>query len=260
MKYDINLFEQLNEEYTKKPIMKSFTQYTDDYQFMEAKARLQNLNKIIALKGKRVLEIGCGGGYVCRKLYDDYECIVTGIDIYKSEVWSRLQKDEKVEFLVIDLSKENPFKQKEFDLIISYVTFEHIRHPYTVLCECNKILKDDGVIFIQANQYRSAVASHLYRNVYFPYPHLLFSEDVIIDYCLKNGVEMEWIERFFYINKLTYSHYKEYFSILKFNIDYEKLYLRPLDVDFYNRFREKLELYPVFDLKLDFFDVLLSKK
>lgn len=259
MKYDKELLIKLNEEYKNKSIMTSYPQYDHESQFQYAGRRIEKLSKMIDLTGKRILEVGCGGGYVSRLLAKQYKCDVTGIDIYKSNVWEELGSAEGLEHVVLDLSKENPFKLELFDVIISFVAWEHIKHPFKVLQECVKILKPHGKLYIYANQYRSAIASHLYRTIYFPFPQLLFPDEVIIEYCLENGVTQEWIDAFFYVNKLTYSHYKEYFRLLNLKIIHEKLVKRRLDLEFYKRFEDKLGLYPIFDLELDFFEVILCK-
>lgn len=258
MRYDLEFLEKLNDEYKDKPIQSTFQQYDHKKQFEYAQKRIQRLDKLIGLQGKKVLEIGCGGGYVSRLMAREYKCSVVGIDIYKSSVWEELGDENGLKHMVLDLSKENPFGEQSFDLIVSYVAWEHIRHPYKVLTECSKLIKLDGHVFIYANQYRSAVASHLYRTIHFPYPHLLFPDEVVIEYCLSKGITKEWIDAFYYVNKVTYAHYKEYFRILSFDLQHEKLYKRKLDTEFYERFYDKLSRYPVFDLELDFFEVILQ--
>lgn len=258
MKYDINLLKQLNEEYKDKPLLKEFQKYDHASQRVYAAQRLKNLGELVNLHGMKVLEIGTGGGYTSRELAEQYNCEVTGIDIYESPVWHELGETGGLNYMVVDLSVSNPFELGSFDLIISYVAWEHIKHPFKILQECVKLLKPEGTIYIYANLYRSAMASHVYRTIYFPYPHLLFDDEVVVDFCLKNGVTQEWIDAFYYVNKLTYAEYKEYFKLLNLNILHEKLVKRKLDLEFYERFEEKLGLYPISDLELDFFEVLLS--
>lgn len=259
-KFDLKLLEELNEEFKYKPFVKYFPIYDHNNQFIDAGQRLRKLADLLDINSKFVLEVGCGGGYVSRTLVSDYNCKVIGTDIYKSEVIDELGQQDGFEFRKVDLALENPFPEKQFDLIISYVAWEHMKHPFTILKECAKLLKPEGFLYIYANQYRSALASHLYRTIFFPFPHLLFPEEVIIEYCLNNGVSKDWIDAFFFVNRLTYSHYKEYFRLLNLEITHEKLIKRKLDLEFYDRFKEKLSLYPIFDLELDFFEVILKIK
>jgi len=258
-KYDIHLLEQLNEEYRSKPLKESFPQYDPESQFKIADSRLRQLSEIVDLKEKKVLEVGCGRGYLSKSLADRYGCSVVGIDISEHVEWQNLKNPPNLDYLVLDLSERNPFAEESFDLIVSFVAWEHMMHPFTMLKECCRILKPRGKMYISANLYRSPKASHLYRDIYFPFPHLLFPEEVIAEFCLKNGVAKHWFDEYYYRNKLTYGQYKEYFELLNLGIEYEQFRKTKLDTDFYERFKDKLEKYPRSDLELDFFQVLLVK-
>ena len=260
-KYDMDLFESLNQEYRSKPTVPYPPQLNShEYKMKEAEELINKISTIVDFKDKKVLEIGCGGGYVSRVLARKYGSIVTGVDLYMDKAWEELGYEENLKFVVCDLTQKNPFGAEKFDLIISLAVWEHIRHPFKMLEVCTNLIKNEGQIFIRANQYRSAIASHLYRTIYFPYPQLLFADELIIEYCLKNGVAKEYIDTFYFVNKVTYGTYKEYFKKLDLEIKQEFLNKRNLDIDFYRRFEDKLGLYPIFDLELDFFNVLLEKR
>lgn len=257
MKYDIHLFEQLNEEYKPKPLKTLFPQYDPDSQLKIARSRIATLNKLVSLKGARILVIGCGLGYLSYVLASECNCRVIGIDLRKRADWDLLKtKSPNLDYQAVDLSSENPFDMESFDLIVSFWTWEHVIHPFTLLRECCKVLKPSAAIYIDAQLYRGPSGSHKYREVFFPFPHLLFEEEVFSEYYVKHtekGMTSAWL------NKLTYSQYKEYFRILNLRIEHEELVKIPLDKDFYNRFKDKLERYPIFDLELDCFRVLLRK-
>jgi hypothetical protein len=63
-----------------------------------------------------------------------------------------------------------------------------MKNPYAMLHQAEKILKKGGLFYIHANQYRSAIASHLYRQIYFPWPHLIFEDDIVIKFALASHV------------------------------------------------------------------------
>lgn len=197
------------------------------------------------------------GGYVSYTLASEYECEVTGIDIYKDSNWKLLQH-EKLNFMEVNICEDNKLLGEKFDLIISYVAWEHIKKPFEALLQTKKLLKHDGKFYLYAWLYRSPMASHLYRHIHFPYPHLLFDDELVKKYALRLGVKQSWIDSFFDCNKLTYAEYKEYFNLLGYKVTDEYLKFRPLDVDFYKRFEEKLGLYPIYDLTLDYFAVILE--
>lgn len=258
-KYDLDLLEQLNQEYALKPIVDTFPQYDPESQFEIADKRLRQLGEIVDLREKKVLEVGCGRGYISKLLVDQYGCSVVGIDIRERGEWKTLRNLPNLDYLTLDLSERNPFGEESFDLIVSFVAWEHMMHPFTMLKECCRILKSDGRMYIHANLYRSSRASHLYRDIYFPFPHLLFTEEVIAEFCLKHSVSRHWFEEYYYRNKLTYSQYRQYFDILNLGVEFEQLQRTELDRDFYERFKDKLERYPKSDLELEFFHVLLVK-
>lgn len=256
MKYNFELMEELNKEYADKPLVKGFRDYSEEGQLQNAEQKLESLNKKVALQGLKVLEIGCGAGYTSYVLAEKYNCNVLGIDIVINDEWKSL-KHNQLKFMECDICK-NTIEDKDFDLIISYVAWEHIKNPFEALLQAKKLLKDNGKFYLYALLYRGAIASHLYRNIYFPWPHLLFAPEQVKEYALQLGVEQWWIDSFYDLNKLTYAEYKEYFRILGYKIIDEYLKFRPLDVEFYKRFEDKLKLYPIYDLTLDYFAVLLE--
>jgi len=159
------LMRSLNEEYESKKIISTFIDYDDEYQLQLADRRITALANQINFTDKRILEIGCGGGYVSYQLAKKYGCSVIGIDIYDSPVWERLTHSS-LQYHNMDLSQDCQFLNDEFDVVISYVAWEHMKHPFNALKQTARILKASGVIYIAANLYRSAISSHLYRQIF----------------------------------------------------------------------------------------------
>jgi len=260
MKYDMDLLIELNKEWEAHPFQTAFPVYSYEEQIKSCEMRMKQLASMIPLEGKRILEIGGGKGYtsyVIAKNHPDAE--VTCIDIYTPDEWDKL-KLPNLEFMQVDLSQSNPFEAEQFDLIISYVAWEHMRHPFEVLQQAARVLKNEGLFYLYANLYRGPSASHLYRIIYFPYPHLLFDESIVKEYAIQHGADPGFVSSFYDVNKLTYAEYKEYFNLLKMEILKEEFTLYQVDEDFYERVSDKLSLYPFFDLERDYFKVLLKKK
>ncbi len=257
-KYDMRLLKKLNREYKDHPMQETSLEYTEETQLVEGKRRIANLCKNIDFKNKKVLEIGGGAGYSSYAVSELPVEQVVCTDIYENEQWDNL-KNDKLIFKQVDLSIDNPFDEQEFDIIFSFVAWEHMKHPYEVLQQAARVLKDGGTMYIFANLYRAPNASHLYRTIFFPWPHLLFDKEIVKKYALSNGVEQWFIDAFYDLNKLTYAQYKEYFDMLHLEIVSEKKSIIPLDLEFYERFEDKLGLYPISDLETSFFEVYLRK-
>jgi len=252
--YDIELFEALNAEYASKPIVPSPQSYASDAQLDRAKTRLRGVHDAINLQGQRVLEIGCGAGYDLWLLSHTFDADAYGVDLIPWVSWEKLA-DERTHFEAADITVHNPLPEAFFDRIISFVVWEHVSHPFSALREVYRMLKPGGMAWIYANLWPSAVASHLYRELFFPWPHLLFSEEVIKEFYARRGREAPLL----YVNRLSWTHYERYFEILGFEVKMVRFAERPLDKEFYARFEDVLGRYPDFDLTKDFFTVVLQR-
>jgi SAM-dependent methyltransferase len=248
-----DILSELKTAYADRPVVPSPAGPEKENRLLRAQKEAEGIDKIVGLRNQRVLEVGCGEGELSYELAKNYNAIVTGIDVRDLQGWKTLDHPN-LRLLKHDLTRDpSIWYPNAFTRIISRAVWEHIRHPYAALKRCQELLEPDGKMYLYANQYRSAIASHLYRQIPFPWPHLLFSPETIASWL---GVkQVGWA---FWVNKLTYSHYLLYFKKLGFHITYERLSKRPIDREFYRKFEEKLGLYPDFDLELDFFEVVLE--
>ena len=100
-----------------------------------------------------ILDIGCGIGRVLKPLAHYFQRLV-GIDvsgemILKSKDWLRgLNNVETIETSGVDLE---PFPDETFDLVYSFVAFQHMPRPVFVryLEESNRVLKPHGYLAFQ---------------------------------------------------------------------------------------------------------------
>ena len=251
--FNLQSFLDINEEYKDNPIVPRPRKFGKSDLEGAAKRRISNIDKLLDVRGKRVLEIGCGRGAFSYVLARDYDCDVVGIDIVERE-WSDYSPAPNFDLRVLDVSEEDHEDIGQFDLIYSSSVWEHIRHPFAALQGAKRLLKSDGRFFLSANLYRGPRASHRYREVYFPWPHLLFTDDVFEAFYLHSGKKPN---RPAWVNKLTYSGYRHYFEILGFNVQKEWFSCSPFDEDFYSRFEDVLSRYPKTDLERDFLNTVL---
>ena len=102
------------------------------------------------VKGKKILDIGCGGGILCEALAHR-GAIVTGIDmaemslkvakmhLYESELEIDYQFSTAEEFA----TRHNG----EFDLVVCLEMLEHVPDPGSVVAAASRLLNPDGDIF-----------------------------------------------------------------------------------------------------------------
>jgi SAM-dependent methyltransferase len=254
-KFDIDLFEALNEEYAAKRIVAQPQGLDTDSRAERARRRLLSVHDAVGLANNRVLEFGCGAGFEVWFLAHHLGADAYGVDVIERAAWEPL-RDDRTHLVCADITEKNPFEENFFDRIISFSVFEHVGHPFRALGELHTILKPGGLAYISANLYRSSVASHLYRDIFFPYPHLLFSDDVFKEFYRRRGLKERGAS---WVNKLTWLQYERYIAMAGFRMKMLRFSEREIDEEFYRRFEDVLGRYPRWDLTKDFFTVVLEK-
>lgn len=252
--FDLDLFVQLNREYESKPLVQRHRRFTPESRRIEADKRTARLDRRLDLRGKRVLEIGCGTGAVGLELVERLDCTVVGIDIERYDTWDDATSD-RISYVQGDISNPPPGLGK-FDAMFSFSVWEHLVHPYAALVECHKRLEPGGKMFMQAQLHRGPKASHRTRDVFFPWPHLLFTDDVFEDYYRSIGREPK---RPAWLNHLTYGQYVDAFDRIGYISKSRKAAGPEFDEEFYERFHDVLSAYPRWDLKHDSITTVIER-
>ena len=99
-------------------------------------------------KNSKVLDVGCGNGFLGRYLKEKCGCKVFGVE--KSEVWAKEAQKYYDNVIIGDLNDEKIWDkiQEKFDTIILADILEHLINPETVLEQIKKIIKKDTDIII----------------------------------------------------------------------------------------------------------------
>ena len=89
--YDLDLFMELNEEYSQSSAALAqvgATRQDDADHFAASARRITQVDKDLHFdRGMRVLEVGCGRGHLGAILKRDYGCEVVGLDIRTYPEW-----------------------------------------------------------------------------------------------------------------------------------------------------------------------------
>lgn len=253
--FDIDLMEQLHAEYLSHPLVPVPPGRTASERAERARARLLDVHREIDLADQRVLEIGCGAGYEVWYLSHQFGADATGMDIIERAAWVELA-DERTHYVLGDLTASRLFDDATFDRIISFAVWEHIAHPAAALAEAFRVLRPGGLAWIKANLHRGPMASHLYADIAFPYPHLLFTDDVIREFMRRHGRPVMGAS---WVNRLSWADYESRIRAIGFRIRALRFTGQPIDEPFYQRFESVLGRYPRSDLARDFFEVVLEK-
>ncbi len=253
--FDLELFEALNLEYEARPLVPDPMTYDHDALTSRSLARMHAIHGVIDLADKRVLEFGCGHGYEVWYLSHVFGSEAWGVDVLERAPWAVLG-DERTRFVIADLAEDSPLQEASFDRIVSINVLEHVTRPIESLEALFRVLRPGGLAWISANLYRGALASHRYRDVHFPWPHLLFDDSVFAEFSRRRGLPAAGAA---WVNRLTWEQYEAEIRRIGFTIHRRRFRERPIDEAFYERFEDVLGRYPRADLRRDFFEVILER-
>lgn len=110
------------------------------------------------LKGKTVLDLGCGYGQNCIEFIEKGAKSVVGIDISKKMLDIALEenKNEFVRYIHMDMSEIEHLNQK-FDFVYSSLAFHYVEDFKKLLYNIRNLLNDNGVLlFSQEHPYTTA--------------------------------------------------------------------------------------------------------
>jgi ubiquinone/menaquinone biosynthesis C-methylase UbiE len=108
---------------------------------------LERLMEGIDMKGiEKVLEVGCGPGYLSAHLSEEYDVEVIGTDVDPIEIEFAVRTTNGkrgLAFVQAD-STQLPFDDGEFDLVFSQMVLHHIQEWEVALSEISRVLRPQG--------------------------------------------------------------------------------------------------------------------
>jgi ubiquinone/menaquinone biosynthesis C-methylase UbiE len=173
----------------------------------------------VSVEGKRIADVGCGDGFIdLGVLHKGLPQQLVGFDLNLTDVGHlrRRASEEGVDAsndagLSFERSEATrlPATDAVFDLAFSWSAFEHILEPAAVLSEIRRILRPEGIFFLQLWPfYLSAKGSHLWD--WFPedFHHLQHPEPTIVRELESSQLKpRDWTEmmsrEFQHLNRLT---------------------------------------------------------
>src|SRR4051812_3516434 len=135
----------------------------------------------VSFEGKRVLELGCSSGYLINAFKQLVPFSGIGADLDASAL-ARARKEygDAVEW-VHTTPTTIPVPDNSVDVIYTVDTVEHLSKPYEIFLDAYRILRPGGVFLIHFGPWYSPNASHLEDIIPFPWAHVIFSMDTLLD-------------------------------------------------------------------------------
>ena len=112
--------------------------------------RLNYIDNIASLKGKTVLDVGCGGGILSESMAEK-GAKVTGIDLGKKALkvaqLHSLDSGVTVDYQLIAAEQLAEQQPASFDVVTCLEMLEHVPDPASVVAACAKLVKPGGHVF-----------------------------------------------------------------------------------------------------------------
>ncbi len=112
--------------------------------------RLNYINNASALKGKTVLDVGCGGGILSESMAQ-LGAKVTGIDLgekaLKVAQLHSLESGIAVDYQLIAVEKLAQQQPASFDVVTCLEMLEHVPNPASVVQACAALVKPGGHVY-----------------------------------------------------------------------------------------------------------------
>ena len=112
--------------------------------------RLNWIDDSVQLKGRRVLDVGCGGGILSESMYFK-GAEVTGIDLgekaLKVAKLHQLESGAKVDYQLIPAEALARLQPASFDVVTCMEMLEHVPDPASIVAACAALVKPGGSVF-----------------------------------------------------------------------------------------------------------------
>ncbi|QBQ54684.1 bifunctional 2-polyprenyl-6-hydroxyphenol methylase/3-demethylubiquinol 3-O-methyltransferase UbiG [Nitrosococcus wardiae] len=112
--------------------------------------RLEYIRSRCSLAGKRVLDVGCGGGILTEELAR-LGAKVTGIDLSEAPLTvarlHALEGNLKIDYRQISVEQLTEAEAESFDVVTNLEMLEHVPDPASIIAACGRLLKPHGKVF-----------------------------------------------------------------------------------------------------------------
>lgn len=126
--------------------------YHDKRYLLRQRRRMEVLKELLpsdSLDSNRLLDVGCGDGYLASDLLqgmNDFEYF--GIDLSNAKLRSLRSRIKPVRGVLLADAESLPFYDGGFHVVLCSEVLEHLPSPERTLSEIHRVLSDDGMLLL----------------------------------------------------------------------------------------------------------------
>ena len=148
---------------------------------------LRRMGGRLDVRGRSVLEVGCGSGALAVVLARQGAKAVHGVDINRSTIefardWLGREAPDVAGTVTYEaIGSFDDLRGRRFDAVVSKDSFEHLDDPEGFIRDVDRHIEPGGLLAVGFSPlWKSPYGGHLWHMTRFPWAHLVFPEKVIM--------------------------------------------------------------------------------
>lgn len=160
----------------------------DDWRTDSLKGQFEEFFDWSAIRGKRVLDFGCGTGPLSRLCVENGAGSVIGIDLSSKSIARARSTHEGVPNLQFVLEQSPDFislPADSVDVILCFDVMEHVMNYEAAIREWARVLAPGGRVLIWWSVWWHPYGHHLHTLIPLPWVHVLMSDQALYRVCAR---------------------------------------------------------------------------
>lgn len=183
----------------------------------------------VSFEGKTVLDLGCNRGYLLHSFLQHAKFDAIGADLVSYYLRDAQRRYGDIIKFVETTPTSIPLPSDSVDVVYTIDTVEHLSSPREIFNEAYRVLKPGGVFLVHYNPWFNPHGSHLEDIIAFPWPHVFFSMDTLLNVAARLYDSPHYPTACYYVDKNgnrkpnpfkdrdSWGTYLNYMTIRKFN-------------------------------------------